>query len=84
MIDHGSGVDPAEAERIFLPFYRPETSRGRDGRGGAGLGLAIASRVVEQHHGTITVEPTPGGGATFVITLPLAVDQPSSPSESTA
>ena len=72
VIDHGSGVDPAEAERIFLPFYRPETSRGRDGRGGAGLGLAIASRIVEQHHGTITVEPTPGGGATFVMTMPIA------------
>lgn len=72
VIDHGPGVDPADADKIFLPFYRPETSRGRDGRGGAGLGLAIASQIIDRHHGSITVEPTPGGGATFVIRVPLS------------
>ena len=74
VIDHGRGVDPGEADRIFLPFYRSETARERNGGGGAGLGLAIASQIVERHHGDITVEPTPGGGATFVITIPLADD----------
>ena len=72
VVDHGPGVDPAEADKIFLPFYRPEASRGRDGRGGAGLGLAISGQIIERHHGTIIVRPTPGGGATFVITAPLA------------
>ena len=71
VIDHGPGVDSTDAENIFLPFYRPERSRDRTGGGGAGLGLAIASQIIERHHGSITVEPTPGGGATFVITLPL-------------
>jgi two-component system OmpR family sensor kinase len=70
VIDRGPGVDEAEADKIFLPFYRPESSRGRDGRGGAGLGLAIATQIIERHHGHITVEPTIGGGATFVITVP--------------
>lgn len=78
VIDHGPGVDPAEADKIFLPFYRPEASRGRDGRGGAGLGLAISGQIVERHHGTITVRPTPGGGATFVLTVPLAEPSTSS------
>lgn len=72
VIDHGLGVDSADAEHIFLPFYRPERSRERTGAGGAGLGLAIANQIIERHRGRITVEQTPGGGATFVITLPLA------------
>ena len=76
VVDHGPGVDPADVDKIFLPFYRPEASRGRDGRGGAGLGLAIAGQIVERHRGTIAVRPTPGGGATFVITIPLATPLP--------
>ncbi len=74
VIDHGRGVEPGEADKIFLPFYRSETARERDGGGGAGLGLAIASQIVERHHGDIAVEPTSGGGATFVVTIPLAAD----------
>ncbi len=72
VIDHGPGIAPGEADRIFLPFYRSETSRDRQGGGGAGLGLAIAGQIVERHSGNISVEPTPGGGATFVVTVPLA------------
>ncbi|HUV19367.1 MAG TPA: HAMP domain-containing sensor histidine kinase [Ilumatobacteraceae bacterium] len=72
VIDHGRGVDPGEAEKIFLPFYRAETARERDGGSGAGLGLAIASQIVERHVGAITVQSTPGGGATFAVTVPLA------------
>ena len=73
VIDHGPGIDPTEIDKIFLPFYRPDTSRGRDGRGGAGLGLAITNQILERHHGTVGVEATtPGGGATFTLTVPLA------------
>ena len=70
VIDHGPGIDPADHDQIFLPFYRADTSRSRHGRSGAGLGLALAKQIADQHQGTITVETTPGGGATFVLSLP--------------
>ncbi len=73
VVDHGRGIDPAEAAKVFLPFYRSETARERDNGGGAGLGLAIASQIVERHCGAIAVEATPGGGATFVVRVPLSV-----------
>lgn len=76
VIDHGQGIDPSEADRVFLPFYRSEPGRERNNGGGAGLGLAIASQIIERHNGTITIEPTRGGGATFVLTIPLADTSP--------
>ena len=69
--DHGPGIPPGHAARVFDRFYRADTGRSRD-RGGSGLGLSIAARVVEAHGGTISHSPTPGGGATFTVTLPLA------------
>jgi two-component system, OmpR family, sensor kinase len=71
VVDHGPGL-PAEArERIFEPFYRADPGRSRD-RGGTGLGLSIVAAVVAAHKGSTRVEETPGGGATFVVDLPLA------------
>jgi two-component system OmpR family sensor kinase len=67
--DHGPGVDPAHVERIFDRFYRADTARSRD-RGGSGLGLSIAASVASAHGGEITYSSTPGGGATFTLTLP--------------
>jgi two-component system OmpR family sensor kinase len=67
--DHGPGVDPDHVEHIFDRFYRADTGRSRD-RGGSGLGLAIATSVAGAHGGTISHAPTPGGGATFTLTLP--------------
>lgn len=67
--DHGPGVDPHHAERIFDRFYRGDPGRSRD-RGGSGLGLALASSVAAVHGGSIEHEPTPGGGATFTLRLP--------------
>jgi two-component system OmpR family sensor kinase len=68
--DHGPGISPHDAERIFERFHRSRPDRSRD-RGGSGLGLSIAAAVVEAHAGSISVETTPGGGATFVVRLPL-------------
>jgi two-component system OmpR family sensor kinase len=57
--------------RVFERFYRSDSSRGRAGGGGSGLGLAIVAAIVAGHHGRVGVGTTPGGGATFVVSLPL-------------
>jgi two-component system, OmpR family, sensor kinase len=69
--DHGPGVPPAARERLFERFWRAEPGRER-GRAGAGLGLAIASAIVEAHRGRIGVQDAPGGGALFLVELPAA------------
>ena len=69
--DHGEGIDPEMVPRIFERFYRLDVSRTRD-TGGSGLGLSIVKAIVENHHGTISVHETPGGGATFRIDLPIS------------
>lgn len=69
VVDHGPGIPPDDAERIFERFHRADPEQSRD-RGGSGLGLSIAAAVVGAHHGRISVVPTPGGGATFRIELP--------------
>jgi two-component system sensor histidine kinase KdpD len=68
VIDQGPGVPDDLRQYIFQPFQR----RG-DGPGGLGLGLAIARGFTEAMNGELTVEETPGGGATFVFSLPRAV-----------
>ena len=70
VIDHGAGIDEAEHERIFLPFYQADSSRARRGQGGAGLGLAVTQQIAHEHHGSITLRPTPGGGSSFTLRLP--------------
>lgn len=65
VVDHGSGIDPADRENIFEPFWRKDNSVP-----GAGLGLAITKEIVEHHGGRISVFETPGGGATFKVLLP--------------
>jgi len=69
--DHGPGLPPEMASRVFEPFYRGDTGRSRD-RGGAGLGLSIVAAVVAAHRGEVRVRQTAGGGATFEVDLPLA------------
>ncbi len=73
IVDHGEGLTPEQAQRVFERFYRADEARNRKS-GGNGLGLAIVSALVAAHGGTATVESEPGQGATFRITLPLAPD----------
>jgi two-component system sensor histidine kinase KdpD len=68
--DHGPGVPAEVRPRIFETFYQGQQHGDR--RKGTGLGLAICRGIAEAHGGTIRVEDTPGGGATFVLTLPPA------------
>jgi len=74
--DHGDGVDPVKARKVFERFYRADASRVRGHGGGNGLGLAIVAAIVSAHHGQVGVATTPGGGATFVVDLPTANSQP--------
>ncbi|HLB45105.1 MAG TPA: ATP-binding protein, partial [Candidatus Limnocylindrales bacterium] len=69
VVDHGPGIDPENVEHVFDRFYRVDSGRSRD-RGGSGLGLAIAASVAAAHGGSIVHSATPGGGATFTLTLP--------------
>jgi two-component system, OmpR family, sensor histidine kinase KdpD len=76
VVDHGPGIDVADRDRVFQEFVRLGDAPGRDSPGsdGSGVGLAIARAFVEAHDGSITVEETPGGGASFVVTLTLATE----------
>jgi signal transduction histidine kinase len=66
--DHGPGIPADERARVFERFHRSPGASGP----GAGLGLAIASAIVDAHSGRISVTETPGGGATFIVELPIA------------
>ena len=67
--DHGPGIPPVDAERIFAPFVRLQ--RAGQATRGVGLGLAIAKRFVEAHAGSIWVDPRPADGARVMFTLPV-------------
>ena len=64
VIDRGSGIQPKDRESIFNPFFttKPE---------GVGLGLAIVSKIVDEHGGKIAVESEPGKGSIFRVYLPI-------------
>ena len=67
--DHGEGIPKELRRKVFERFFRADNSRNRD-TGGSGLGLAIVSTIVSHHGGRIEALETPGGGATFRVTLP--------------
>ncbi len=69
--DHGPGLPTEEGDAVFERFWRAEAGRER-GRAGAGLGLAIVAGIVAAHGGEVHAGNAPGGGAAFVVRLPLA------------
>ena len=64
VIDRGSGIDPKLLDNIFNPFFTTKSS-------GVGLGLAIVSKIVDEHGGKIAVESEPGSGSVFRVFLPF-------------
>jgi two-component system sensor histidine kinase CiaH len=73
--DQGAGIKASDIPRIFDRFYRADRSRNKEQVSGYGLGLSIAKRVADLHHGTIIVESTPGQGSTFRIKLPIRYER---------
>jgi signal transduction histidine kinase len=69
VIDRGIGIEPGERGRVFEPFYR--TAEGARSAEGSGLGLAIVRRLVDALGGDVASAPTPGGGTTFRVRLPV-------------
>ncbi|MDB5445833.1 MAG: sensor histidine kinase, partial [Phenylobacterium sp.] len=68
--DDGPGIPPADAERVFEPFYRREPSRSRQ-TGGIGLGLAVVRSIARGHGGDVALLNRRGGGLTARVQLPL-------------
>ncbi|MEV7606445.1 ATP-binding protein [Paenarthrobacter sp. NPDC089322] len=71
VVDFGRGVGHAEVLEMFQPFQRLGDSPASASGSGIGLGLAVAKGFTEAMGGTLVAEPTPGGGLTMVVTLPL-------------
>lgn len=71
--DTGEGIPAAHLDKIFDRFYQVDASRSK---GKAGLGLAIAKCIVENHHGAIKVVSTVGAGTVFTLQLPATKDEP--------
>ena len=61
--DEGDGISAETAERIFEPFFTTKAT-------GTGLGLAVVKRIIDAHHGEVTVQARPLGGTTFTVRLP--------------
>lgn len=61
--DTGCGMSPEQLTQVFSPFFTTKEK-------GTGLGLAVASKIVEAHHGSIEVASEPGKGSTFIVRLP--------------
>ncbi|GGG82390.1 MtrAB system histidine kinase MtrB [Sinomonas atrocyanea] len=68
--DHGIGMSPSEAARVFDRFWRADPARART-TGGSGLGLSIATEDVKLHNGWLQAWGKPGAGSCFRLTLPL-------------
>ena len=72
--DDGPGIEVADRTKVFERFARLEEGRSRDA-GGSGLGLALTKRVVEAHGGSVFIETSSLGGASFVVELPAATEE---------
>jgi two-component system OmpR family sensor kinase/two-component system sensor histidine kinase BaeS len=69
--DTGPGIAPEDLPHVFERFWRSEKSRNRQ-TGGSGIGLALVKQLIEAHGGRVSVESTPGHGATFRVMLPTS------------
>ena len=68
-VDNGVGIEPADREKIFYPFFTTKQK-------GSGLGLSIVHRIVEEHGGEILVESKPGQGTTMILRIPVEAEEP--------
>jgi two-component system phosphate regulon sensor histidine kinase PhoR len=69
--DYGPGIAPEHLPRLTERFYRVDVRESR-AQGGTGLGLALVKHILARHRGRLSIESTPGAGATFMVHLPLA------------
>jgi two-component system phosphate regulon sensor histidine kinase PhoR len=69
--DYGPGIAPEHLPRLTERFYRVDVTDSR-AQGGTGLGLALVKHILNRHRGRMTIESTPGAGATFIVHLPTA------------
>ena len=78
--DNGVGIREADRQRIFEPFFQAQ-----DNKPGTGIGLSIVKNIVDQHHGTISVDSVVGQGSTFTVVLPVeqVADATAAPQPST-
>jgi two-component system phosphate regulon sensor histidine kinase PhoR len=70
--DYGPGIAPEHLPRLTERFYRVDVTESR-AQGGTGLGLALVKHILNRHHGRLTIESSPGAGATFTVHLPTAI-----------
>lgn len=70
VVDSGEGIAPENLPRIFERFYQVTDAHNKPRKKGTGLGLALVKEIVEAHRGAVSVQSTPGEGATFHIVLP--------------
>ncbi|MCY9806943.1 HAMP domain-containing histidine kinase [Lentilactobacillus senioris] len=68
--DFGEGIAADDLQKVFDRFYRVDKARSRN-KGGNGLGLSIAARLIDAYHGKISIESSPGYGSIFQIELPI-------------
>jgi signal transduction histidine kinase len=82
--DTGYGLDPAEADNLFTPFYSTKPPVGEAQSGdptGTGLGLSSTYQLINKYHGTILVDGSPNNGAHFTVVVPIKENQPSRKAE---
>lgn len=78
--DYGPGISPEHLPRLTERFYRVDVADSR-AQGGTGLGLALVKHILNRHGGRLTIESTPGAGATFTMHLPLRTEDSTASNE---
>jgi len=68
ILDTGEGITPEDLKKVFQPYFTTKPL-------GIGLGLALTKRIIEEHHGKIEINSTPGKGTKVTLTLPVRQEQ---------